>query len=117
MGSPISFGRSRSSRTHTAPDGSALASRRCRTARPDGFREINPRATVTLALDWAEQRDTASGLASANTNLSATWTKDITTDWALDLGYTRRLSDQAGVGRGQSDAVFVELRRTFSLRP
>lgn len=79
-------------------------------------REVTPRAGLTLALNWAEQRDTATDLATANTSLSATWTQSVTQDWALDLGYTRRLRDQDGVGLGQSDSVFVELRRAFSLR-
>ena len=79
-------------------------------------RPVTPRAGLTLALNWAEQRDTATDLASANTSLSATWTQSVTPDWALDLGYTRRLRDQDGVGLGQSDQVFVELRRAFSLR-
>ncbi len=77
---------------------------------------ITPRANLALALDWAKQRDTATDLSTANTSLSATWTQDVTQDWALDLGYSRRLRDQDGVGTGQSNQVFITFRRAFSLR-
>ena len=77
---------------------------------------ITPRANLALTLDWATQRDTATDLATANTSLSATWTQDVSANWALDLGYTRRIRDQDGVGTGQSDQVFITFRRAFSLR-
>ena len=77
---------------------------------------ITPRANLALALDWAKQRDTATDLATANTSLSAIWTQNVTQDWALDLGYTRRLRDQDGVGTGRSDQIFMTFRRAFSLR-
>ena len=78
--------------------------------------DVTPRGSLGLALNWAQQRDTASGLAIANTNLSATWTQALTADWALDLGYTRRMRDQDLVGFGQSDSLFLTLHREFSIR-
>ncbi len=77
---------------------------------------VNPRASLALALNWAEQRDTATDLAVTNTNLSATWTQDLTADWALDLGYTRYMRHQDLVGKGQSDSLFITLHRAFSVR-
>ena len=79
-------------------------------------RAMTPRANLALALNWAEQRNTATDLATANTNLSATWTQNVTEDWALDLGYTHRMRDQDGVGQGQSDLVFLAFRRSFTRR-
>ena len=77
---------------------------------------VTPRATLALALNWAEQVDSATNLATANTSLAATWTQALPQDWALDLGLTHRLRDQDGVGTGRSDSVFLELRRDFSIR-
>lgn len=82
---------------------------------------ISPRASLSLALNWAEQRSTASTAAITNTSLQATWTQALTADWALDFGYTRYLRDQDQIGplpslHGQSDSVFVTLHRNFSVR-
>ena len=73
-------------------------------------------ADLTLSLDWAEQRDTASGLSDANTSVTATWTQSLTEDWALDVGYAHQIRDQNLAGRGQSDQVSLALRRSFALR-
>ena len=77
---------------------------------------VTPRANLALALNWAEQRSTATDLATANTNLSATWTQTITEDWVLDLGVTHLIRDQDAVGHGQSDQIFLSLRRVFGGR-
>lgn len=82
-----------------------------------GYRHaVTPNANLALALNWAEQRDTSSDLATANTNLSATWTQSLTPDWALDLGYTHLLRNADTTGHGQSDQVSLTLHRAFSLR-
>jgi hypothetical protein len=82
-----------------------------------GWRQaVTPSATLALSLNWAEQLDTATDLVTTNTNLSAVWSQSLTADWALDLGYTRRLRDQDPVGQADSDSVFLELRRDFSIR-
>ena len=77
---------------------------------------VTPTADLALALDWAAQRDTLTGLAAANTSLSATWSQALGPDWALDLGYSHLVRDQDGLGRGQADQVSLALRRSFSLR-
>ena len=77
---------------------------------------ITPRANLALALNWAEQTDTATNLTTANTSLAATFTQNLSQDWALDLGYTHSLRDDDLVGKGQSDSVFLELHRDFSIR-
>ena len=79
-------------------------------------RDITPRGSLALALNWAQQRDTAFGLVTANTNLSATWTQALAADWALDFGYTRRLRAQDFVGQSHSDSLFLTLHRDFSVR-
>jgi hypothetical protein len=77
---------------------------------------VTPRSNLAVNLNWAEQQVTATDTTTANTSLSATWSQELTQDWALDLGYTHRLRDEDGVGQGESDTVSLELRRAFSLR-
>ena len=78
---------------------------------------VTQTGSLAVSLNWAEQRNTGPAPATAaNTSLSATWIQDLTPDWALDLGYTHRLRDQASV-TANSDAIFFELRREFTLRP
>lgn len=77
---------------------------------------VTATASLGVTVDWAEQRDTLTGLTNANTSLSATWSQDLSPDWALDLGYSHLVRDQDGIGRGQSDQVSLALRRSFSLR-
>ena len=78
--------------------------------------DITPTGSLTVGLSWAEAVETASDLATTNTRLSATWRQALGQDWALDLGYTHRLRDKDGIGRGQSNLMFLELRRDFSVR-
>jgi len=78
--------------------------------------DVTATGSLALAVDWAEQRDTLTGQTDANTTLSATWSQELTADWALDLGYSHLVRDQDTVGRGQSDQVSLALRRSFSLR-
>lgn len=78
--------------------------------------EVTPTGSLALALDWAESTATATDLATSNTRLSATWRQSLAQDWALDLGYAHRIRDEDGVGKGDSDQVFLELRRDFSTK-
>jgi hypothetical protein len=78
--------------------------------------EITPTGSLSLALDWAESTVTATDLATSNTRLSATWNQALPQDWALDLGYVHRIRDEDGIGKGDSDQLFLELRRDFSTK-
>lgn len=78
--------------------------------------DVTATGSLTLGLSWAESVETASDLATTNTRLSATWRQALGQDWALDLGYTHRLRDEDGIGRGQSNLMFLELRRDVSVR-
>lgn len=76
--------------------------------------EVTPTGSLSLALDWAQSTDTATDLDTSNTRLSATWNQSLPQDWALDLGYVHRIRDKDGVGKGDSNQIFLELRRDFS---
>lgn len=79
--------------------------------------EIGPQTGLTLGLTASESEDTATGLVTRNTAFSATLTRALPRDWALDAGVTHRLRDQDGTGRATSNTVFLELRRAFEWRP
>lgn len=76
---------------------------------------VSQTSSLAVALNWAEQAETGSAARSTNTSLSASWSQSLTADWALDLGYTHRMRDPAP--DPNSDAVYFELRREFSVRP
>jgi hypothetical protein len=83
-----------------------------------GFRhEIGPQTGLSLGLTAAESENTTTGLVTRNASFSATVTRSLAQDWALDAGWRHRTRDEDGVGTATSDSVFLELRRTFDWRP
>ena len=78
--------------------------------------DVTSTGSLTLGLAWAEAVETASNLTTSNTRMTATWRQSLAQDWALDLGYTHRLRDKDGIGRGQSNLLFLELRRDVSVK-
>ncbi len=81
----------------------------------DYRQDLGPRSRISLSLNWATSETTATNLTTTNTNLGATYSHDLTEDWALDAGYRHRLRDEDGAGEGRSDSVFLGLRRDFSV--
>lgn len=74
-------------------------------------------SSLRFDLNAAEVRTTATGATTRTATLSATVTRSLPQDWALDAGVTRRLREEDGAGRASSTAVFLELRRAFEWRP
>ena len=50
-------------------------------------------------------------------SLSASWSREVTRDWGLSLGYEFDYSDEAGRGVAESHSVSLSLGRSFSFRP
>lgn len=80
------------------------------------LQEVNPLSNIRLGVNWAEVEETSTGTRSSNATLSATYTRTLTRDWNMDLGYRHRYSDDSTVGSAQSDELFLNLRRTFVTR-
>jgi hypothetical protein len=78
--------------------------------------DVNPLNSFTLNLDWAQQVYTVSGDTSTNTSFEAVWSRTITQDWNLDLGYLYRQSDKATADSAQSNTVYLQLNRDFNTR-
>lgn len=71
---------------------------------------------LQLNLDWAEQVYTASDDTNNNTSFGAVWSRSLTEDWKLDLGYIHRLSDKSAEDSARSNTVYLQLNRNFSTK-
>lgn len=80
------------------------------------LQEIDPLSSISFGANWAEVEEAATGNRTSNTTLSATYTRTLTRDWNMDLGYRHRRSDDSTSGSAQSDELFLNLRRTFITR-
>lgn len=75
---------------------------------------------IGLSLDWGKSEDTNPiGGASTieRTDLTASYTHDLTSDWSLTSGMTYRMKTETGKADANSTALFVTLGRNFSFRP
>lgn len=80
------------------------------------LQEIDALSNISFGANWAEVEETSTGTRSSNATLSATYTRTLTRDWNMDLGYRHRYSDDSTSGSAQSDELFLNLRRTFITR-
>jgi hypothetical protein len=78
--------------------------------------DVNPLNSFQLNLDWAQQVYTVSGETSNNTSFEAVWSRTITQDWNIDVGYLYRLSDRNTADSAQSNTVYLQLNRDFNTR-
>ena len=75
--------------------------------------DVDPLNNLRLNLDWAQQVYTASDDTSRHASFGAVWSRTITKDWNLDLGYIYRLSDKSADDGAQSNTVYLQLNRKF----
>ena len=81
---------------------------------------ISSVSNLGLSLDWGKSEDTNPiGGASTieRTDLTASYSHDLTSDWSLTSGMTYRMKTETGKADANSTAVFVTLGRNFSFRP
>lgn len=79
--------------------------------------ELTPRMGLNMGADWSRSEDTASGSVTDNASLNAALNYALTPDWTLSAGANHRMKDEDGVGRAQSNSVFLSVGRTFEFRP
>ena len=79
--------------------------------------ELTPRMGLNMGADWSRSEDTASGTVTDNASLDAALNYALTPDWNLNLGATHRMRDEDGIGRADSNSVFLSVGRTFEFRP
>lgn len=80
-------------------------------------REISPLSAVGLDISYSQTENTNSTDRTQTATFSAVYSREVTEDWALDLGYTYRQRDENEDGMARSNAVFFGLRRAWELRP
>ena len=75
--------------------------------------DLDPLNSLRFNLDWAQQVYTANNDTSSNASFGAVWSRTITKDWNLDLGYIYRLSDKSADDGAQNNTVYLQLNRKF----
>jgi hypothetical protein len=80
-------------------------------------RELNPLSQLGLDISYSLTEDTQSPDQTQTATFSAVYSRDVTEDWALDLGYTYSQREENSEGMARSNAVFFGLRRAWELRP
>jgi hypothetical protein len=78
---------------------------------------LNPLSQLGFDISYALIEDTLSPDQTQTASLSAVYSRDLTEDWALDLGYTYSQRDENSDGMARSNSVFLGLRRAWELRP
>lgn len=81
------------------------------------LQEINSLSRLSLAMDVSRSEDAGEGTVTGRTraSFSATYSRELTADWDLNVGYRRRQTDETGGEKAESDAVFLNLSRGISL--
>lgn len=79
---------------------------------------INPLSGLSFSLNYIDQEDEGSGPTNPRerSTFTASYTRAITKDWAMNVGYQYERDDQNGF-TATSDSVFVTLGRRFTLKP
>lgn len=78
---------------------------------------LTPVSDLTLDAEFLRTRQLATGGTTVtDTNLTVTYSRQLTPDWNLDLGYVQRLRDTSTSANSDSGRVFLELSRNFELR-
>lgn len=78
--------------------------------------QINPLNRLRFNFDWAQQVYTATEDTSRNASVGAAWSRSVTKDWNLDVGYTHRLNDETAEDSAQSNTVYLQLNRSFTTK-
>lgn len=76
-------------------------------------RAVNPLNSLTFNLDWAQQVYTVDNSTDTNASFGAVWTRALTPDWNLDVGYLYRISDGQTEDSAESNTLYLELNRAF----
>ncbi|WP_209507436.1 MULTISPECIES: hypothetical protein [unclassified Ruegeria] len=79
---------------------------------------INPVSALNFSVNFVDQENDGSGPSNPRQRgtFDASYTRAITKDWALNVGYQYEMDDQNGF-KATSDSVFLTLGRRFTLKP
>ncbi len=79
---------------------------------------INPLSALSFSVDYIDQEDEGTGSSNPRQRgtFSASYSRAISRDWAVNLGYQYEMDDQNGF-KATSNSVFLTLGRRFTLKP
>jgi hypothetical protein len=78
---------------------------------------LNPLSQVAFGVGYALVDDTSSPDQTETADFRAVYSRSLTPDWALDVGYTYRQREEDSAGMARSNAVFLGLRRSWDVSP
>ncbi|MGB3247227.1 MAG: hypothetical protein WBB25_22055 [Sulfitobacter sp.] len=78
--------------------------------------ELNALSSLSLDASWVEVNQTGTNVNQTNASIGATYRRELTTDWNMDVGVRHRFSDDGVSGKAQSNELFLNLRRDFLTR-
>lgn len=78
---------------------------------------LNPLSQVAFGVGYALVDDTSSPDQTETADFRAVYSRSLTPDWALDVGYTYRQREEDSNGMARSNSVFLGLRRAWNVSP
>lgn len=80
---------------------------------------INSLSSAAFSVNYVEQSDEGTGPSNRRqrADFSASYTRTLTQDWDMTVGYRYRFDDDSGPGTASGNSVFVTLGRQFVLKP
>ena len=81
--------------------------------------DINALSRLSIGADYVSVSDLGAGSAGdeERASLSVTYSRDITRDWSLDLGYSHDREDTGTTRAASGNRVFLGLSRSFTILP
>ncbi len=80
---------------------------------------INPLSSLSFGINYAEQEDEGIGPSNRRrrTDFNASYTRALTKDWNMTVGYQHRIRNDSGPGSSDSNSISFTLGRQFTLKP
>lgn len=78
--------------------------------------ELNALSSLSIDANWAELNQTSTNVDTMNASIGATYRRELTSDWNMNVGVRHRLRDDGVSGEARSNELFLNLRRDFLTR-
>ena len=80
------------------------------------LRELTPLSSLSVDFNWAEVEQTDAGTDTTSASIEASYRRELTQDWGMNVGVRHRFRDDGVNGSTNSNEVFLNLRRAFLTR-
>jgi hypothetical protein len=78
--------------------------------------DATPLDGITVEIDWAEAKNTQSGLTTMNRVFAISYARELSRTARINIGLRRRELRDSVTGVGRSNEIFMSFRRKFSAR-